>query len=434
MQKIIYKILLTLLLLALFLTPARAKESSYISDNNVLAQFRISKDAKAILLPVEFKGKEYLFELDTGSSHTLFDGSFKDKLGKRKKVIKGRTPAGPMLFALYNAPDAYLGPLNLKDSHTVIVMNLERISSALDRRIYGIIGMNFLKKYVVRIDFDNGFVSFLKSTNGGLSLPLKPQNNEHPKWGQEIPIKYKYFPSVPYITADVEGNEVDFLIDTGLKHHIDNVPVNHLRGWLGSKTFKKLSSKILFQNRSNMVVTARGKTHSDIIKSTITGNFSIGSSEYKDVIFDQNNDSFLGMPFLSRHLITFDFPNQKMYLKKGKYFDKPGTANVLLKQAGFSLLRKKENIFVSSVDPNSPASKKEIKVNDTILKINNQNVASYGLIEFIEFLSRLHKEKNESVTFTIRRGNKIIQKYFEKAAPCLKTMELTDTHYYLVFK
>ncbi|MBN1805072.1 MAG: aspartyl protease family protein [Sedimentisphaerales bacterium] len=433
MQKTISTIVLTLLLAALFPAAVRAKKFSDISNNETLAQFNISKNAKAILLPVEFQGKEYLFELDTGSSHTLFDGSFRDKLGKRKRIVRGKTPTGSMKFTLYDAPDAYLGPLNLKDCHTVIVMNLERVSSALGKRIHGIIGMNFLKKYVVRIDFDNGFVSFLKSENEDIFVSSN-QNSLHPDLGQEIPIKYKQFPPIPYITADIDGNKVDFLIDTGLKHHINNVPVNHLRGWLAGKTFEKLTSRIQLPNEYNTIVTARGKTYSDFTKSTITDSFSIGLFEYKDVIFDRNNDSFLGLPFLSRHLITFDFPNQKMYLKKGEYFERPGTANVLLKQAGFSLLRKSENIFVSSVDPNSPAFEKEIKKNDTILKINNQNVTSYGLIEFIEFLSRMHEQENENITFTIRRGNKIIQKYFEKATPCLKTMELVDTHYHLIFK
>ena len=433
MQKRISTIVLSLLLTAFMPAAARAEESSDIS-NNILAQFSISKDARAILLPIEFEGKEYLFELDTGSSHTLFDGSFKDKLGKRSKIVSGKTPAGIMNFAIYNAPDAYLGPLNLKDSHTVIVMNLERISSTMDKRIHGIIGMNFLKKFIVRIDFDNGLVSFLKSTNGDSLPTLKRQNNEHPEWGQEIPIKYKHFPSVPYITADIDGNEVDFLIDTGLKHHIDNEPVNHLRGRLGSKTFKKLSSKILFQNKYSTIVTARGKTHSDLIKSTITENFSIGSFEYKDVIFDQSNESYLGMPFLSRHLVMFDFPKQKMYLKKGKYFDEESPAYVLLKDAGFSISRRDKNIFVSAVESNSTASDKDLKIDDIILKVDDRNVASYGLIEFIDFLSKLQKKENKNVTFTIRRGNRIIQKYFENAAQSLKTMELIDTHYYLVFK
>ncbi|MCP4261621.1 MAG: PDZ domain-containing protein [Planctomycetes bacterium] len=434
MQKIISTIILSLFFVTLFLAPARSQESSNISNTKVLAQFNIEKDAKAILLPVEFNGKEYLFELDTGSSHTLFDISLKDKLGKPNKIVKGKTPAGLMKFTLYNAPEAFLGPLNIKDCRTVTVLNLEQASSALGRKIHGIIGMNFLKKYVVRIDFDKGMVSFLKSTNEGIFSFLRRQKNEHPDWGQEIPIKYKHIPSVPYIKGNVDGNKVDFLIDTGLKHHIHNSPVNHLRGWLESKTFKKVASKIQFENKLNMLITARGKAPSDFINSTMVGRFSIGSLEYKDVFFDQSDNSSLGMPFLSRHLITFDFPNQKMYLKQGKYFSTAGTAYVLLKDAGFSLRRKSENIFVSSVDSSSPPFKKQIKENDIILKVNNQNVTSYGLIEFVEFLSLLARQENENITLTIKRGYEIKQESFDKTLFGLKTMELIDSHYHLIFK
>ena len=433
MQKRISTIVLSLLLVAFVPAAARTEELFDIS-NDVLVQFNISKDAKAILLPVEFEGNEYLFELDTGSSHTLFDVSLKDKLGKPTKIVRGKTPGGLMKFALYSAPQAYLGPLNLKDCQTVTVTNLERTSSAWDKKIHGIIGMNFLKKYVVRIDFDKGMVSFLKSTNDSIfSFPGR-QKNEHPEWGQEIAIKYKQFPSIPYISASIDGNKVDFLIDSGLKHHMDNEPVNHLRGWLESKIFKKVALKVQFENKQNILFTAQGKAPSDFIESIITGSFSIGSFEYKDVIFDQSDESYLGMPFLSRHLITFDFPNNKMYLKQGKYFDEESPAYVLLKDAGFSVRRRDKNIFVSSVEPNSTAFKKEIKKNDIILKVDDLNVSSYGLVEFIEFLSKLHKKKNENITFTVRRGNQIKHKSLDKTVLCLKTMELVDVHHHLIFK
>jgi hypothetical protein len=399
---------------ALFLAPARPQEASNISNTNVLAQFNIEKDARAILLPVEFNGKEYLFELDTGSSHTLFDVSLKDMLGKPRKIVRGKTPGGLMKFALYNAPEAFLGPLNLKVCSTVTVLNLEQVSSALGIKIHGIIGMNFLKKYVVRIDFDKGMVSFLKSTDDNLFSFLSKQKNEHPDWGEKIPVKYKHFPHVPYISGNVSGNNVDFLIDTGLKYYLDNSPVNHLRGMLESKTFKKVSSKIQFEYKHNMQITARGKAPLDFTKSSLVGRFSIGSLEYKDVLFGQKDESSLGMPFLSRHLITFDFPRRNIYLKKGKYFDSASIICISFKNAGFSLRRKSENIFVSSVTPNSPVHKKGLRQNDIILTIEAKDVTSYSLTELYTLVSPSNQEEDEVITFTIKSDDKTKCVSFEK--------------------
>jgi len=393
---------------------ALPEEPENTSDTKVLAHFKIPENAKAILLPVRFRAKEYLFELDTGSSHTVFDISLKDKLGKPSKIVKGKTLGGLMEFALFDAPEAFLGPLNLKDCRTVTVANLDQLSSALGEKINGIVGINFLKKYIVRIDFDTGMVTFLQSVNNGIFSSPWQQINENPDWGEKVAIKYKHSSPQPYINANVDGIKVDFLIDTGLKHYINSSPVDHLRSNLENHIFKKVSSKIQFRFSQNMQITPRGKAPLNFMKSSAIGRFFIGSLEYKDVVFDQSNESSLGLPFLSRHLITFDFPNNNMYLKKGKHFDKESTAEVSLKVAGFTLRRKNNNIFVSSIDPNGPAYKKDLRKNDIILKVCNRDVTSYGLVEFVEFLLQMQKEEDEVVRFTFKHSGRIKHASFEK--------------------
>ena len=82
-----------LLLSFLFFAGGCADEPESTSDapanQKVFAEFKIAKGGDPILLPVTFKEKEYLFLLDTGSSHTAFDTSFKHELGEVKKVEKG---------------------------------------------------------------------------------------------------------------------------------------------------------------------------------------------------------------------------------------------------------------------------------------------------------------------------------------------------------
>ena len=54
--------------------------SDTTSDHNVLAEFEIAKQGDPILLPVKFRGKDYLFLFDTGCSVTTFDVSLKHEL------------------------------------------------------------------------------------------------------------------------------------------------------------------------------------------------------------------------------------------------------------------------------------------------------------------------------------------------------------------
>ena len=411
MQKMILNSLLTLLFSGL-LTAPQAQECNKPSDPNVLAQFRIAKNGQPISLPVKFNRKEYLFHLDTGCSHTLFDISLKDKLIKAKGGAKLQTLEGPIGSSeLFDAPEAFLGPLNLKDCRKVAIIDLEPISSALGQKYYGVIGINFLKKYVVQMDFDKEIVSFLKPTsNKSIFSFLRPRKNNRPNWGEELPIKYKSDNQTPHIKANVNGQEVDFLIDTGYADYVDlpGRPLADDTGKLETKIFKKACGKTQFERKQTIQITAHGKAVVSQ-KNGVVARFSIGSLEYKDAVFTENSYSALGLAFLSRHLVTFDFPNGKMYLKKGKYFDRPGDTYLSFKNFNFVLQRSHNNIFVSSIDPNGLAYEKGIRQNDIIVKIDGQDVTSYSLIEIFILVSQPDRE---NLTITIKRGDEIKEAFF----------------------
>jgi hypothetical protein len=414
MRKRIATVLLVLLFAGLFLAPARADELNCPADPKLLARFKIEKNTQNILLPVKFQGQEYLFGIDTGASHTLFDISLKDKLGMPKRTVKGRAWGKEIKFELFDAPEAFLGPLNLKHCRTVTLIDLEPINSALGVKRHGIIGMNFLKKYVLQIDFDKALVSFLKpKRDSGIFSFLWPKKDRYPDWGEKVSMEYDFLSGIPHIKAKLDGTKVDFMIDTGYRAYIDrpDLPVSDTFGELETKIFRKVASKIQFEHKQKMRITPQGKAPSDFTKSTVIGRFSIGPLQYKDVTFDESDKSVLGIPFLSRHLVTFDFQNRKMYLKKGSYFDKPTLGYVSLKKLGLVLRRKRDDIFVSSVDPNGPAHNKGIRQNDIILKVNDQDVTSYSLTELATFLLSLLPDI-ESVTITIKRDNGVRQVSF----------------------
>jgi len=155
--------------------PKRISED--FSDNEILAEFTIAKNGDAILLPVKFKGKEYSFLLDTGSSHTVLDTSFRLALGKVKRTEKGITAKGTMDFEIFDAPKAYIGSFNLETCSEVTCLDLKMLNLIVGKNIHGIIGTDFLKEYVVKLDFDRGTLSFLnpmklKNLDLGIELAM----------------------------------------------------------------------------------------------------------------------------------------------------------------------------------------------------------------------------------------------------------------------
>jgi membrane-associated protease RseP (regulator of RpoE activity) len=148
------------------------------------------------------------------------------------------------------------------------------------------------------------------------------------------------------------------------------------------------------------------KTSEDIVQSAggliqeisfRIDDLSVGRLQYKGLILDVSNASRLGLGFLSRHIVTFDFSNSKIYLKKGKEFKKTDEADM----SGLHLLRISNKTIVHSVDKNSPAEKAGIKANDIILSVGNKDANKYDMWKLRRLLKSSDKQK---VTMTIKHG------------------------------
>lgn len=389
MRKTIFSAVLFLFFGNLLFSGCHSVESQAVAPPEVLAEFTIEKNVKPILLPVKFQGEEYQFILDTGCTHTIFDVSLKNKLGRRFLWPRKGKKVGGETFKVefFHAPRAYLGSLNLKDCMFVIVDDLEPFSSALKTKIHGMLGMNFLEDYVIQIDFDKAKILFLKGKkNTDIFSFLRPKKNEHPEWGECISIKRKFLDRSPYVQADFDGHIATLMVDTGHYVQIPTPNVTGVAGILKKRTFERVCP-----------VQSKGYGVAETL--------SVGSLEYKELVFKQDTPSLLGLFFLSRHMVTFDFPNNKMYLKKGKDFDRPTGFPLSLEQLDFTLCRNRGNTVVSSIDPNGLGHRKGIRQDDVLLKIDGQDVSSYGLVELVEFFSQLHKEEDEVITFTVKRGD-----------------------------
>jgi hypothetical protein len=364
----------------LFLNDGCADQSESTSDipvkHKVLAEFQIAGGGDPILLPVKYREKEYLFLFDTGSSHTVFDTSFRHELGEVKSVKKGLTPGNPILAEFFNAPEAFLGPLDLKESGDIACLDLNIFKSVLGKNVRGIIGMKFLRNYVVRIDFDKGMLSF-----------LQPIEEQHPDWGIDLAMKYDSL-GWPQITGLVlDDIEVDFVIDTGANSS----------GGLAGNIFEKTLSENKLKTSEILFATASGiiRKREMRIKS-----LSVGSLNYTDIIFGEANMSHLGLSFLSRHVVTFDFPKARMYLKKGKGFKKNDESDM----SGLHIIRISDKTVVYSVDEDSPAQKAGITAKDIILRVGDKDANTYDILELRRLLMSGDKR---NITMTIKRGDDV---------------------------
>lgn len=352
--------------------------SDGLDSHKIIAEFKVAKQGEMILLPIKFKGKEYSFMLETGCPLSVFDISLKHELGDVKGIARTQTGGSVMIdVQLFDTPEAFLGPLNLQDGGQVLCVDHQMFSLILGREISGAIGMNFLKKYVIQIDFDKGRLLF-----------IQPTDSPDPGWGEELAITYGS-QGLAYITGTVIGNiDVNFLIDTGMNY----------TGDLETKIFKDIIKKSRETKVSKDIVQVAGETIQE--RSFRLDGLSVGSLKYQGLILDASSSSRLGLQFLSRHIVTFDFPNSKAYFKKGRNFEKTDEADM----SGLHLLRIPNGTIVHSVDKDSPAEKAGIRANDVILSVCNKDAKKYDIQELRRFLK---SGDGQEITMTIKRGNEV---------------------------
>ncbi|HWE35471.1 MAG TPA: retropepsin-like aspartic protease, partial [Isosphaeraceae bacterium] len=138
----------------------------------VLERFRVAKGGDLLLVPVRFAGRDRLFVVDTGNTLTTFDESL--PLGVPRTVVESITPQGRVPVRIYDSPSAEVGRLPLQVPY-VIGADLGWMREISGYRIDGVLGMDFLRRFVVHIDFDRGELLLLKAVprDAGEAIALR---------------------------------------------------------------------------------------------------------------------------------------------------------------------------------------------------------------------------------------------------------------------
>jgi hypothetical protein len=348
-----------------------AQEAQGQPSSNVIERFKVNRNGDGVLLPVTFKGKVYQFLLDTGASFTLYDNSL--PLGIEKEIRNTASASDRVDLKFFDPPEATVGNLTMPSEVRVAGFDFGKIRQVSGYEVRGVIGMDFLKKHVVQIDWCEGQVSFLKSIGPNAGTPFQlTMEDEH-----------------PYVDASVRGlGKTRFMVDSG---YIG-------AGTLSPASFARASGGGLFRTVGvTLAETAAGTTSGRVMQGK---ELAVGEFVIANPVFITQGVSFnmLGTGFLSRFVVTFDFPNEKMYLKKGKNFD---TAD-LWDLSGLHLLRKDGAAVVHSVDKGSAAAQRGLKAGDKIAKVGSQETADISMFE----LRRLFRQPATTLDLTIERGGK----------------------------
>lgn len=333
-------------------------------------------ESNFIIVKVQLNGAFPLnFIFDTGAEHTLlFKKTFTDLLGvdygKQIKIfgsdLQNFVHARIVRNIQFRVPpidDVRMDFLVMEEDY----LNMDEL---IGLSIDGILGAQFFRHHVVKIDYRRGIITLFKK-------------DRVPKLGKKfIPYPVALNRNKPYLSANSFINQIDsaqltLLLDTGAgiglmlhsnTHEQIKLPDNYIQTNLGMGIGGQINgyigriARLNISNFSftNVIAGFQDVTHHELDRNAIKRNGIIGNQ------------------ILSRFTLIIDYPNSILYLKPEKKFKKKfeyDKSGMTIVASGTYL----NHFQIMHVITNSPAHHADILPGDQILRINGIPTSFYSL-------------------------------------------------------
>lgn len=335
-------------------------------------------DQDYILVPAEVAQQKCSLILDTGAPRLSYDDRLLGPVGPAIEDRRVLTALGTFSCKFYDAPDAKLGPFSLRTAEAVAATDFSRYRVD-GSNIYGIIGMTFLRNYVLTIDFDNRLVVLSNKAPDatGCAFPINDVRGH------------------PAVRGVLPGyGDVDFAIDTGF--------VGPIAGGLRREVFDALC------DRGQMDIITRGRLCNEFSEASLDigqlKSLNIGTFEHHGLLFcalDADAPNVLGLEYWSRFNNTFDFPRHTVWMKRSARYSEAG--DVIPR--GLYLVRLKSKVVADIIYPGTAAEQSGLERGDVLLAINNCDISNWRLFDVRQRLM----QTDRPIALQYERAGQIIE-------------------------
>jgi hypothetical protein len=315
-----------------------------------------------IFIPVIVDCRERFWILDTGAALSVVSEKFAAELRLEKQGdLKGMGAGGTVNISFTELPPFSLTGIEF-DKQMVAVVDLTELNRVICMEIAGILGFDFLSRFVTKVDFANENVSF-----------YEPETFEYKGEGNEIPLHIRE--NVFTVKATLDGEHSgNWLFDLGasstslhgayaLREGYSDVKgvVRIARGAAHAFKMKKIRSE---------TVDFAGYTVREPIVS-----FPYGGS---DTTFTADRIGTLGNTLFRNFVIFCDYAGERLIVEKGEKFDGIYPED----HSGMQLTRAEDDdIAVLHVADDTPAAKSGFREGDILKSINGIDIGRLnGLI------------------------------------------------------
>lgn len=399
----IYCILICLLLNGSPFFAGAQKSSVSVLGNEEFITIPFQYNQGFIIIDVVF---HYIFPLkfilDTGAEHTiLLNREYTDILNvpyeKEIKVLGSDFNVDLRAWVVRNIPIQLFEGHKTAQNLIVLDEDVMNLGSITGVKIDGIIGVEFLKNFIVDIDYKHSVVR------------LYSPESSRKKWSKFKNIELELYKNKPYLTSKVHllsNKTVErlLLLDTGaalpLMLHFDSDSLSELS--------HKLIKGVIGKGLSGDVEGYSGKISKlefgdDTFDNLVTSFQTIDSTTKKDENIIR--EGIIGNFILDNYHLIFDFPHKKLLYKKRYKRNRPIPED----KSGLTIYaygKDFKNYYVYYVLENSPASKAGFQRGDIIHKIGIWPASFFTMEE----ISRKLSKKDKIINFTIKRNTLSMKK------------------------
>jgi hypothetical protein len=343
----------------------------------VLADINVNPRGDLLVVPVTIDGRDYPFALDTGAAGSLFDSALRRFLGAPVQTVLVQGLFDEKRAVRYAMPSVRVARIPFASRAGAVCTDLRDEARSHGQDIYGIIGTDFLRDKIFRVDFDHGKLQFLDRADEGA--------------GERFALEWQN--GTPHLLLDVlPGSPKEpFTIDTG--------HCGFDSGCLRLRLFLELWAA---QRLKPIDGADDGDDDSPFLNRYVGtfADFSVGEFTHHGLVFTEATDSVLGLAYLSRYVVTFDLAHSALYVKPGREYAKRDR----FRFAGLSIMRADGKTVVHDVKPDKPAAKLGLEGGDAILEVDGILAAKTSVFELARLFATPGKH---SVRFTRKRDGTV---------------------------
>lgn len=347
-----------------------------------------------IYLPVRINGDTKYWVLDSGASMSVIDVDYARSLGlKAEGSIKGYGFGDLFELSFVTVPQYQVG--NIVFDSQKLYGTKDIAAKSYEPVIHGILGYDFLSRFVVEIDYDNSLVTL-----------HRPENFVYKKEGKVIdaPLKYRTF-TVPVVLDNLYDSR--WSLDLGAYQSSIHYPFAEKHNLLDTPGVESVSqglSSISREKTSQFRCLDIGGFELQTPLLNIPLTRGKGATALGEV------GGNLGNSTLRRFHLWLNYPKQQLILEKGRQYDTAPARDRSGILIGKSL---DDRPMVSFVARNSPAELAGIFAGDIITAFDGKSTLSdQGHVSVVSLRNRLRQPAGTKVSFSLLRDQQEIETSF----------------------